>query len=229
MHLRHTQIHLSRLPCPVIVTDGSAWFSQRQIAELFQKTVTTVNEHITAVRKAKAGAWKVLRVEQTEGPRRVVRNKLHHRLDFVYAVGLKMREYDVTNEMLDECQSFGIVTAELPVIPVKEREFHELVCSAFRGICQFEYQYRVDRYRIDLFCKKLCIAVEYDERHHTKPGNLSWDRLRETELRRLLPGVTIVRVAEGEEYVGLNTLIKLVCFRDTARQAWLQRTSNEAQ
>jgi len=182
MHLRHTQIHLSRVPHPVIVVDGSAWFSQRQIAELFQKKVTTVNEHINAVRKAKAGAWKVVRAEQAEGACRVVRNKLHYRLDFVYAVGLKMREYDITNEMLDECQSFGIVTAEFPVIPVKEREFHELVITAFRGICQFEYQYRVDRYRIDLFCKDLCIAVEYDEKHHRKRDNASVDRLREAAL-----------------------------------------------
>lgn len=208
-----THIRLSRLSDPVIVADGTAWFSQKQIAEVFQKAVQTANEHITAVRKAKAGAWRVLRVAQTEGTRCVVRNKLHYRLDFVYAVGLKAREYVITNEILDECRAFGIVTTDLPVIPVKEREFREMVNAAFDGICAFEYQFEVDRYRLDLFCRELCIAVEYDEKHHTKPKNIAADRLRESQITKMLPGVAIVRVAEGDEYGGLNRLIKLVCSR----------------
>lgn len=208
-----THIRLSRLSEPVIVADGTAWFSQRQIAEVFQKAVQTANEHITAVREAKAGAWKVLRVAQMEGSRRVVRNKLHYRLDFVYAVGVKAREYVITNEVLDECRSLGIVTTDLPVIPVKEREFREMVTAAFDGICAFEYQFEVDRYRLDLFCRELCIAVEYDEKHHTKPENIAADRLRELQIMKMLPGVTIIRVAEGDEYGGLNRLIKLVCSR----------------
>lgn len=77
-------------------------------------------------------------------------------------------------------------------------------------ITHFEEQYRVGKYRIDLFCTELSLAVEYDEGHHRKDRNLNLDLKRERVIKGLIKGVIFIRVVEGEEYQGLNKIIKFI-------------------
>jgi len=103
----------ANLPAPVppggqmlIYRDGSlnlqvrldgqtVWLTQRLIAELFQVTVPTVNEHLRNIcgeGELDAGATiRKFRIVQTEGGRRVSRDVEHYNLDMILAVGYRVR------------------------------------------------------------------------------------------------------------------------------------------
>lgn len=75
--------------------DGTVWLSQREIAELFDKDVRTVNEHIRNVFaegecEAEATVRK-FRIVQTEGSREVGREVDTYNLDVILSVGYRVR------------------------------------------------------------------------------------------------------------------------------------------
>jgi hypothetical protein len=74
--------------------DGTVWLSQREIAELFDKDVRTVNEHIRNVfaeGECDPGATiRKFRIVQKEGTREVTRNVEHYNLDMVISVGYRV-------------------------------------------------------------------------------------------------------------------------------------------
>lgn len=73
----------------------TVWLSQRQIAELFQVSVPTVNEHLANIyseKELEPGATiRNYRIVQTEGIRQVARNVDHYSLDVILAVGYRVR------------------------------------------------------------------------------------------------------------------------------------------
>ena len=76
--------------------DGqTVWLTQRLIAELFQVTVPTVNEHLCNLceeGELDAGATiRKFRIVQTEGGRQVSRDVEHYNLDVILAVGYRVR------------------------------------------------------------------------------------------------------------------------------------------
>lgn len=76
--------------------DGqTVWLTQRQMAELFQVTVPTVNEHLTNIyaegELQPEATVRQFRIVQMEGSRRVSRNVDHYNLDGVLAVGYRVR------------------------------------------------------------------------------------------------------------------------------------------
>ena len=76
--------------------DGqTVWLSQRLIADLFQVTVPTVNEHLTNIyddEELVSGATiRKFRIVQTEGSRLVSRLVDHYNLDAILAVGYRVR------------------------------------------------------------------------------------------------------------------------------------------
>src|SRR5689334_12398861 len=76
--------------------DGqTVWLPQRLIAELFQVTVPTVNEHLGNIYddgELDAGATiRKFRIVQTEGARAVGRLVDHYNLDAILAVGYRVR------------------------------------------------------------------------------------------------------------------------------------------
>ena len=76
--------------------DGqTVWLTQRLIAELFQVTVPTVNEHLRNISEEgelDAGATiRKFRIVQTEGGRQVSRDVEHYNLDVILAVGYRVR------------------------------------------------------------------------------------------------------------------------------------------
>ena len=70
------------------------WLSQRQMSELFDKDVRTVNEHLQNVYKEgeleKPATIRNFRIVQKEGSREVSRNVDHYNLDAVLSVGYRV-------------------------------------------------------------------------------------------------------------------------------------------
>ncbi|KXJ52341.1 MAG: hydroxyacid dehydrogenase [Thalassospira sp. Nap_22] len=75
--------------------DGTVWLSQREIAELFEKDVRTVNEHIRNLFEEgecdPAATIRKFRIVQTEGARQVEREVDTYNLDVILSVGYRVR------------------------------------------------------------------------------------------------------------------------------------------
>lgn len=73
----------------------TVWLSQRLIAELFQVTVPTVNEHLAGIyadgELDQTATIRSFRIVQTEGRRQVARVIDHYNLDAILAVGYRVR------------------------------------------------------------------------------------------------------------------------------------------
>ena len=74
---------------------GTVWLTQRLLAELFQKDVRTVNEHLQNIFEEgeadPAATIRKFRIVQTEGAREVSRLVDHYNLDVILAVGYRVR------------------------------------------------------------------------------------------------------------------------------------------
>ena len=79
----------------VRLENETVWLSQKQMAELFDKDVRTINEHITNVyiegELEKASTIRKFRIVQTEGKRKVERNIDYYNLDVIISVGYRVK------------------------------------------------------------------------------------------------------------------------------------------
>ncbi|MBI2922012.1 MAG: virulence RhuM family protein [Planctomycetes bacterium] len=79
----------------VRIAGRTAWLSQRAIAELFQVSVPTVNEHLTGIYAEgeldKEATIRNFRIVQSETSRRVTREVAHYDLEAILAVGYRVR------------------------------------------------------------------------------------------------------------------------------------------
>ncbi len=75
--------------------DDTIWLSQAMMAELFQKDVRTINEHLQSIYDdGELGAEATIRkfrIVRREGPREVARRIEHYSLDAILAVGYRVR------------------------------------------------------------------------------------------------------------------------------------------
>jgi hypothetical protein len=74
--------------------DETLWLSQALIAELFQVTVPTVNEHIKNILdegEVTGPTIRKFRIVRREGPREVERDIEQYNLDAILAVGYRVR------------------------------------------------------------------------------------------------------------------------------------------
>ncbi|WP_225725211.1 MULTISPECIES: virulence RhuM family protein [unclassified Nocardia] len=75
--------------------DGTVWLTQRQMAELFDKSVPTINEHIKTIYAdgecVMEATIRKFRIVRSEGGREVEREIEHYNLDVVLAVGYRVR------------------------------------------------------------------------------------------------------------------------------------------
>jgi len=81
----------------VRVEDETVWLSQKQMAELFQKDVRTINEHIKNIYKEgeliPEPTIRKFRIVQTEGARQVSRNVDFYNLDVIISVGYRVKSH----------------------------------------------------------------------------------------------------------------------------------------
>jgi len=79
----------------VRLQDETVWLSQKLMADLFQKDVRTINEHIVNVYEegelAPAATIRKFRIVQSEGNRQVARDIDHYNLDVIISVGYRVK------------------------------------------------------------------------------------------------------------------------------------------
>jgi very-short-patch-repair endonuclease len=90
-----------------------------------------------------------------------------------------------------------------------ETEFKLLLESTFKDLLVFEYQKKVDNYYLDFYNEKYNLVIEYDETHHNNVDIKDNDIKREQYLIAKL-NCTIIRVKQGEEFQGINQIIKFM-------------------
>ena len=93
--LYQTEDGRTRIQCRF--EDETLWLSQAHIAELFQVTVPTVNEHLKGIfaegELITGATIRNFRIVRLEGKREVTRNIEHYQLDAILAVGFRVRSH----------------------------------------------------------------------------------------------------------------------------------------
>jgi len=82
------------------IDKDTIWLTQKQIAELFDKDVRTINEHIQAIYKEEElyenSTIRKFRIVQKEGNREVVRDISHYNLDMIISIGYRANSKKAT-------------------------------------------------------------------------------------------------------------------------------------
>jgi hypothetical protein len=142
----------------VVLQDETVWLTQAQMAELFQKDVRTINEHIQNIYQEgeleKAPTIRKFRIVQTEGKRKVTRDVDAYNLDVIISVGYRvkshrgtqfriwatqrLREYIVKGFVMDDerlekraTNYFDELIERVRRIRTSERNFYEKVRDVF--------------------------------------------------------------------------------------------------
>jgi hypothetical protein len=91
--LYETEDGRTRVECRF--ADDTLWLTQALMAELFQKDVRTINEHLQNIYEEQEldpeATIRKFRIVRQEGNRKVSRNIDHYNLDAILAVGYRVR------------------------------------------------------------------------------------------------------------------------------------------
>lgn len=159
----------------VRLEDDTVWLTQRQMAELFDKSVKTVNEHISNVyaeaELAPAATIRKSRIVQNEGGRQVSREIDLYNLEVIISVGYRvkshrgtqfrvwatqrLREYLVKGFALDDER-----LKEARTLPGGRDYFDELL-ERIRDIRSSERRF------YQKVCDIYATAIDYDPSHET--------------------------------------------------------------
>jgi hypothetical protein len=75
--------------------DGTVWLTQKQLSDLYQVSIPTVNEHLATIYEdgelTPEATIRKFRIVQTEGNRQVSRLVDHYRLEEILSVGFRVR------------------------------------------------------------------------------------------------------------------------------------------
>ena len=81
----------------VRLENGTVWLTQKLMAELFQKDVRTINEHIVNIydegELLADPTIRNFRIVQMEGARQVERNVAHYNLDVIISIGYRVKSH----------------------------------------------------------------------------------------------------------------------------------------
>jgi len=84
----------------VQLAEETIWITQKQLADLFEVEVHTINYHIKNIFKQKeldkSSTIRKIRIVQKEGKREVVRNVEHYNLDMIISVGYRVNSVKAT-------------------------------------------------------------------------------------------------------------------------------------
>jgi hypothetical protein len=93
--LYQTEDGQTRVQCRL--EDETLWLTQAQMAELFQKDVRTINEHLKNIyeegEQSEEATIREFRIVRNEGARSVSRDVKHYRLEAILAVGFRVRSH----------------------------------------------------------------------------------------------------------------------------------------
>ena len=155
----------------VTLEDETIWLSQKQIAELYQKSKSTISEHITHIFEegelSPNATVRKFRTVQNEGGREVEREIEYYNLDIIIAVGFRVRSRVGTqfrrwaNEILKEyiVKGFAMDDERLknpPVAGSKVPDYFDELLERIRDI-------RASERRMYLRVKEIfAMAADYD-------------------------------------------------------------------
>ncbi|WP_164670460.1 DUF559 domain-containing protein [Virgibacillus doumboii] len=193
----------------VRLASETVWMTQKAIAELFQKGVNTINEHIKNILKhlEEQNCLKYYTIIKKEGSRKIKREILHYNLDVIFNIAIRGQYFEEFNNLINFTNANGVSKEFLVFIPIKERKFGKMLKSTFDGVVDIYTQFKVEKYIIDFYIPEVRLVIEYDEKHHKK--QIVNDRMRQKFIEEKL-GVEFIRVNEGEELYGLNRIIKFL-------------------
>ncbi|MDZ7344739.1 MAG: virulence RhuM family protein [candidate division KSB1 bacterium] len=156
-----------RTEIQVTLQDETVWLSQAQMAELFQKDVRTINEHIKNIYEEdelqKEPTIRKFRIVQTEKKRKVTRTIDFYNLDVIISVGYRvkshrgtqfriwatqrLKEYIVKGFVMDDRRLAGGATnyfdeliERVRRIRTSERNFYEKVRDIFATSIDYDPQ-----------------------------------------------------------------------------------------
>jgi len=161
------QMEDGRTYIEVRLEDKTVWLTQKMLAELYQVTVPTVNEHLTNIFTEKEvdpeATIRNFRIVQTEGQREVGRVVEHYNLEAILAVGYRVRshrgtqfrrwaterlnEYLVKGFTLDDerlkqggtkNEYFDELLERIREIRSSERNFYRKVCDIYRTSIDYD-------------------------------------------------------------------------------------------
>lgn len=151
----------------VTLQDETVWLSQAQMADLFQKDVRTINEHIKNLYEERElheePTIRKFRIVQTEGKRKVTRTIDFYNLDVIISVGYRvkshrgtqfriwatqrLKEYIVKGFVMDDRRLAGGATnyfdeliERVRRIRTSERNFYEKVRDIFATSIDYDPQ-----------------------------------------------------------------------------------------
>ncbi|KTC64902.1 Virulence protein (plasmid) [Legionella adelaidensis] len=88
------------LKTDVTLHDDTVWLSQKQLAELFNKDIRTINEHIQNIfseeELSTESTIRNFRIVRQEGKRQVTRDIEHYNLDVIISVGYRVKSKEGT-------------------------------------------------------------------------------------------------------------------------------------
>jgi hypothetical protein len=170
----------------VRIADESVWLSQRQMAELFQKGVPTINEHIQRIYEEgeldRDPTIRKFRIVQTEGSRSIEREVEFYNLDVIISVGYRvhshrgtqfrqwatrrLREYILKGYVLDEARlahgrdgAFEGLLERVRAIRASERQFYQKLTDLFATSVDYDPDHPLARAFFAAVQNKLHFAV----------------------------------------------------------------------
>jgi len=206
--IRH-KIRFRNREAPIVITESDLWMSQKSIADFFDTSVPNTNIHISNISEYLniSNCTKAISITQNEGAREITREIQHYNFEVIHAVGIISNRFDEINTLVDLAIHFNILKASYRIIPVKERDFWEILSSLLRDITKIIPQYKIMEYLIDFYIPEYDLAIEYDEKHHDKPPNVLKDAERQSKIENEMD-IKFIRVPEGMELTGLNEVMK---------------------
>ena len=177
----------------VRVEDETVWLTQKLIAELFQVTVPTINEHLDNIYKQKEltreATVRKFRIVQTEGSRQVGRNTDFYNLDAIISVGYRvnslratqfrqwatgiLRDYSIRGYVLDKerlkngsffsKEYYENLLAEIREIRASERKFYQKITDIYATAMD----YRADAEITERFFATVQNKLHYAIHGHT--------------------------------------------------------------
>ncbi len=125
-------------------------------------------------------------------------------------IALRGHYWDELNWLVELAREVSGTKEYYRVLPLKERDFRELLLTLLDGIESVECQYQVGDHFLDFFLPDHGIAIEYDEAHHFRQPAVVADKKREEAIRRAIPSIHFIRVREGQELTKLNELLRIL-------------------
>ena len=203
----------------VRIAEETVWLTQKLIAELFQVTVPTINEHLDNIYKQKElsreATVRKFRIVQTEGNRQVERTTDFYNLDAIISVGYRvnslratqfrqwatgiLRDFSIRGYVLDKerlkngsffsKEYFENLIAEIREIRASERKFYQKITDIYATAMD---------YRADAETTQLFFAAVQNKLHFAIHGHTAAELVvKRADSRKESMGLTSWKNAPG--------------------------------